>query len=157
VEANENVEIVPEPVTSAAAQALIAASNAEQLALYPEEGATHFGLDAAEVTAGRGVFYVAYRSGTPVACVGLRRMSNDAAEIKRMFVVPAARRQGVGARLLRALESSARELGVRRIVLETGDRQPEALALYARRGFATIPRFGAYVHSPLSVCMEKVL
>jgi GNAT superfamily N-acetyltransferase len=51
----------------------------------------------------------------------------------------------------------ARELGVARIVLETGERQPEAIALYEHCGFVKIPRFGEYTDSPLSICMEKTL
>jgi len=57
--------------------------------------------------------------------------------------------------VLRALEDEARRLEVGRIVLETGERQIEALALYRSSGFVRIPAFGEYVGSPLSVCMEK--
>jgi len=57
--------------------------------------------------------------------------------------------------MLTALEDSARKLGIRRLVLETGPRQLEALALYRRAGFVAIPRFGEYTHSELSLCMGK--
>jgi GNAT superfamily N-acetyltransferase len=80
-----------------------------------------------------------------------------AAEIKRMYVAPATRSAGVGAAILAALEGEARALGVGRLLLETGARQPEALALYRRAGFVAIPRFGAYVGSELSLCMAKAL
>ena len=63
----------------------------------------------------------------------------------------------MGRRILRALESEARLLGARRIVLETGERQVAAVALYEREGFTRIPLFGEYLDSPLSLCMAKDL
>jgi pyrrolidone-carboxylate peptidase/GNAT superfamily N-acetyltransferase len=144
------------------ARALISALNAELSGRYPEEGATHFRLDADEVAAGRGAFVVAFDGeGRPVGCGAVRRIAlgsgADAGEVKRMYVVPEARGRGVGAAVLAALEAEARALGLRRLVLETGERQPEALALYRRAGFADIPRFGAYLQSALSVCLGKTL
>ncbi len=95
---------------------------------------------------------------TPIGTVvTVRRIDEHVAEIKRMFVTPAARGHGVGRVLLRALEAEARRLGVNRLVLETGTRQPEALGLYETAGFSTISPFGEYVGSPLSVCMAKDL
>jgi GNAT superfamily N-acetyltransferase len=144
------------------ARTLIAALNAELLGRYPEEGATHFRLDADEVASGRGAFVVAWRDAAALGCGAVRRLDADvagaaAAELKRMYVVPSARGARVGAGILAALEGEARALGVTRLVLETGERQPEALALYRRTGFVEIPRFGAYVESALSVCMAKTL
>jgi GNAT superfamily N-acetyltransferase len=74
-----------------------------------------------------------------------------------MYVAPEERGRGVGRALLAALEAAARALGLSRLVLETGDRQREAIALYRRAGFRDIPPFGEYVGSPLSVCMGKEL
>ncbi|MCI0334681.1 MAG: GNAT family N-acetyltransferase [Planctomycetes bacterium] len=77
-----------------------------------------------------------------------------------MYVAPAARGRGVGRQIFIALEAEARRLGVRRLVLETGPRQPEAIALYARAGFVQIPLYGEYRDTPhpeLSVCMAKDL
>ena len=145
------------PLDALAARALIADLNAELLARYPEEGATHFRLDADEVAPGRGVFVVAWRGEAAIGCGAVRRLETALAEIKRMYVVPAARGTGVGGKILATLEDEARALAVRRLVLETGERQPEALALYRRAGFVEIPRFGAYVDSPLSLCMAKAL
>lgn len=136
---------------------LIGALDAELSAQYPEEGATHFRLDAAEVAAGRGAFLVATRAGEPVGCGAVRRIDGDTAELKRMFVVPAARGQGVGRALLEALEAEARRLEVAWVVLETGERQGAALALYEGAGFVRIPRYGEYATSPLSVCLGKKL
>jgi GNAT superfamily N-acetyltransferase len=150
-------EIRREEITSLIAQQLILALNAELEDRYPEEGANHFRLDADEVADGRGAFLVAYLDGRPVGCGAVRRNEPDVAEIKRMYVVPDVRGRGIAWQVLNELEAEARRLGVRRVVLETGLRQAEALALYRRAGFVEIPLFGEYLDSPLSVCMEKRL
>jgi putative acetyltransferase len=146
-----------EELDSAAACGLIAALNAELAARYPEPGANHFRLDAAEVAGPEGAFLIGYLDGEPVACGAIRRIDAGVAEIKRMYVIPAARGRGYSRALLAALEEHARQLGARRLVLETGPRQEEALALYRRAGFSPVPRFGEYTHSALSLCMAKDL
>lgn len=151
------VEIRHASLDSAVARRLIESLNAELLARYPEEGATHFRLDVDEVAPGRGAFVVAYRADDPVGCGAIRRIDDDVAEIKRMYVVPEARGARLAAAILAALEAEARALAVARLVLETGERQPEAIALYRRAGFVVIPRFGEYVDSALSLCMAKAL
>jgi GNAT superfamily N-acetyltransferase/uncharacterized glyoxalase superfamily protein PhnB len=151
------VEVRREEIGSAVAGALILALNVELSGRYPEAEARHFRLDAEEVADGRGAFLVAYRTGKAVGCGAIRRIAQDTAEIKRMYVDPRVRGQGVGRALVAALEAEARRLGVTRLVLETGDRQPEAIALYARLGFARIPPFGEYVGTPSSLCMSKSL
>jgi GNAT superfamily N-acetyltransferase len=152
-----NLELRREELSSSIAAAMIRALNAELAERYPEEGANHFRLDRDEVVVGRGAFLVAYSSGEPVACGAVRRIDADTAEIKRMYVAPQARRRGIAQQLLARLEAEAHRLGVKRIVLETGVRQPEALALYERAGFGRVPPFGEYVGSPMSVCMAKRL
>jgi GNAT superfamily N-acetyltransferase len=142
---------------SPVAMTLIGALNDELSKRYPEAGATHFRLDADEVTDGRGAFLIAWTSGRPVGCGAIRRLDAATAEIKRMYVEQPARGTGVGRALLTALEAEARSLAVLRIVLETGERQLEALALYSSAGFARIPRFGEYAPSELSICMAKDL
>jgi putative acetyltransferase len=139
------------------ARALIEALNTELSSRYHEPGATHFRLDAEEVVEGRGAFLIASVAGEPVGCGAVRRIEERTAEIKRMYVNPAERGRGVGRALLAALETEARGLGMARLVLETGLRQPEAIALYERGGFSRIAPFGEYVGSPLSVCMAKDL
>ena len=142
---------------STEALALIEALNRELSERYPEEGATHFRLDPDEVAPGRGGFLIAYVDGAPVGCGALRRLEKREAEIKRMYVIASCRNQGIARALLEALEQLAQSLKAKRLVLETGVRQPEALAVYRRAGFVTIPPFGEYVDSPLSVCMAKDL
>lgn len=151
------IEIRREDILSPVAQQLIGALNAELDHRYPEEGANFFRLDADEVAEGRGGFFVAYNSGKPVGCGAVRRTDPHVAEIKRMYVAPTARGRGVGRRILDALEAEARRLGARRLVLETGPRQPEAIALYSRAGFTEIPLFGEYIGSEFSVCLAKDL
>jgi len=142
---------------SPAARVLIEALNAELTSRYPEDGARHFELDADEVASGRGAFLIASRAGEPVGCGAVRRIETGIGEIKRMYVSPAARGLGVGRAVLSALETEARALDCVRLVLETGIRQPEAIALYERAGFSRIAAFGESVSSPLSVCMAKHL
>lgn len=144
-------------ILSAPAQSLIAALNAELLRRYPEEGACHFRLDANEVADGQGAFLVAFCSGQPVGCGAVRRIETDTGEVKRMYVAPQERGRGVGRAILSAIEAEARVLRLSRLVLETGIRQTEAQALYQRAGFLRIEPFGEYIHSPLSICMAKIL
>ena len=151
------IEIRPEELTSAAATLLIAELNAELLQTYPEPGATHFRLDPDEVGPGRGVFLVAYENDRPVACGAIRRIDQDAAELKRMYVVPSFRRRGISRLLLEALEAEARRLGVKRLVLETGVRQQAALASIAQPASQAFRPYGEYLASPLSVCFRKIL
>ena len=147
------------PLTSPEALALITRLNAELDARYPEPGANFFSLDPGEVGPGRGAFVIARLegAGAPVGCGAVRLLDAETAEVKRMFVDPAARGHGVGRKILEVLQARARSLGARRLVLETGPRQPEALALYTRAGFAPVEAFGEYVGSELSVCMAMDL
>lgn len=153
-----SLRICRERLESANAQALIAALNAELSERYPEDdSANHFRLDGHEVAPGRGTFLVAYDESVPIGCGAVRRIDEGVAELKRMYVAPAMRGRGVGRALLAALEAEARQLGVTRLVLETGPRQPEAIALYEREGFVPITAFGEYEDHPLSVFMGKDL
>jgi GNAT superfamily N-acetyltransferase len=136
---------------------LIAALNAELSGRYPEEGACHFRLEPDEVAAGRGAFLVASRTGKPIGCGAVRRIDEGSGELKRMYVCPEERGRGAGRAILSALEVEAQALGLSRLVLETGVRQTEAIALYRKAGFSDIAPFGEYVTSPLSLCMAKDL
>lgn len=104
-----------------------------------------------------GAFLVMTADGVPVACGGLRRHDEAVAEIKRMYVRAPHRGRGHGRRLLDLLERRARDLGYRRVVLETGTAQPEAVGLYAAAGYAAIAPYGHYRCSPSSRCFAKDL
>jgi GNAT superfamily N-acetyltransferase len=155
--ATQEVELRRDDLASPIAQRLIASLNAELEARYPEEGANFFRLDPDEVSDGRGAFLVAYIDGKAVGCGAVRRIEPHVAEIKRMYVDPSVRGRRVGRRILDALESHARRLNARRIVLETGPRQPDAIALYEHAGFTEIPLYGEYIGSKFSVCFAKDL
>ena len=102
-------------------------------------------------------FLVARVAGEAVACAGLKPLEPGIAEVTRMYVRPAHRGHGISRLLLREVEGMAKERGVNRLRLETGDLQPESIGLYGSSGFHRIPAFGQYVGSPLSLCFEKPL
>jgi GNAT superfamily N-acetyltransferase len=152
------LSIAPADLLAPEVQALITQLNQELAARYPEPGANHFRLDPEEVGPGRGAFLLARYDGEVVGCGALRILEPGTAELKRMFALPTARRRGIGRAILLALVGEARRLGITRLVLETGIRQPEAIALYRAHGFAEIPPYGEYVLSTAtSVCMAKEL
>jgi GNAT superfamily N-acetyltransferase len=95
-----------------------------------------------------GVFLVGYVDGEAVACGGVKARP-EGAEIKRMWVAPAARRRGVGRRLLAALEDTARAAGHRRVVLDTSSGQPEALSMYRRLGYVEVPDYNGNPYAAL--------
>ena len=131
---------------------LIGELNAELDEMYPEPGANHFSLPTADE------FLVAWDGDRPVGCGAVRVIEPGVAEIKRMYVRPAQRGRHIGGMILRALETTALGLGCHRLVLETGTRQVEAMALYRRHGFAEIPCWGEYLDSAeTSTCLAKDL
>ena len=103
-----------------------------------------------------GAFLVADDGERLIGCAGWRRHGDDA-ELKRMFTAKAARKRGLGRRMLTAVEESARAAGCRRLILETGDKQPEAIALYETAGYARIEDFGYYKDEPDVLSFAKVL
>lgn len=140
------------------AMALLREAAVEARALYPELTAAGAPWPTNPPTPPRGAYLVARRDGAAVACGALRPMDDgDTAELRRMFVTAAARRQGAARAMLAALEARACTLGYRRLRLETGCRQAPALALYTACGYARIAPFGPYVDDPTSVCFEKAL
>lgn len=114
-------------------------------------------VEPAQFSPPNGLFLVGYRDGEPVACGGWRSHGNGTVEIKRMYVVPQARGNGYARRLLAELEHTARRAGHRRIILETGEKQPEAVALYRSAGYGDVPPFGHYACAPGSIHLGKDL
>ena len=117
-------------------------------------------LDAGQLDPPRGLFLVVDVDAVPAAMGGWRRggPGGDAdAEVKRMYVREPFRGRGLARHLLAELEATAAAAGVTRLVLETGDEQPEAIALYRSSGYADIPPFGHYAASPKSVPLGKAL
>jgi putative acetyltransferase len=112
-------------------------------------------------------FFVGRVDGESLGCAGImlraadpqdRRQGEAYAEVKRIFVSPRARGLGLGRLLMKRLEEATLAEGLRLLRLETGPRQPEALALFAAHGFAPCGHFGDYpTDDPLSIFMEKRL
>ena len=150
----DELEFRPVPAGTGDAADLVAAMVAEMAALYD-------GLDLeapdmpkagpAELGPPDGVYLVGYRggvsgsppggAGVPVCGGGFKRLPDGACEIKRMYVVPAARRSGVARALLAALEDTARGMGYRIARLDTGARQPHAVAFYEASGYRRVGNF----------------
>ena len=137
------------------AQKLVAEVQAEYTLRYG--GPDETPLDPTMFDAPAGAFFVGYLAGLPVAMGGWRMRPDVtafgrtvAAEIKRMYVAPPARRAGLARWMLDHLEATARAAGADLMVLETGIEQPEAIALYESSGYAPVPGFGHYAWSPKS-------
>lgn len=137
-----------------AIRALLSASDSYHAALYPAES-NHM-VDLASLQGADTSFYVARVDGD-VRGIGAIRRQDGYAEIKRMFVDPKVRGLKLGSRLLATLEADARTAGLRCLRLETGIKQPEAIALYRATGFREISPFGSYRPDPNSLFMEKTL
>lgn len=98
---------------------------------------------------------VAFVDEVAVGSGAFKPYEEQTVEIKRMFVQPALRGQGIAEQILMELESWAREIGSTLCVLETGQKQPEAIRLYQRCGYERIPNYGQYIGIENSVCMQK--
>lgn len=134
---------------------LLRQSDAFSIALYPPE--YRYQIDIPALLAENVRFFVARRGGKALGCMALARTGPDKGELKRCFVTEEARGQGVGFALLTAAEAAAREQKMRRIQLETGNRNIAALRLYRGNGFRERGPFGDYPDNGVSVFMEKAL
>jgi GNAT superfamily N-acetyltransferase len=152
-----NVRVADDRLDSPAAAPLVRALLAELHARYGQPDPDPDGLTAAHLTPPDGAFVVAWIAATAVGCGGLRRYDDGVGELKRMYVEPRFRGRGIARAVLDRLEADGRALGYRRLILETGVRQPEARALYAGAGYGAIEPFGCYRSSPLSRCFGKGL
>ena len=100
---------------------------------------------------------VAYDGDIAVGCGAIKEYSAHMMEIKRMYVVPGKRKHGIASIILKELEQWTVELNYKKCLLETGKKQPEAIALYQRNGYIVIPNFGQYENIENSICFEKLL
>lgn len=100
---------------------------------------------------------VIYLNNQPIGCGAIKQFESDCMEVKRMYTLPEFRGQGLATKILIELENWAFELGYKKCVLETGKRQPEAIQLYKKNGYKTIPNYGQYTNVENSVCFEKDL
>ena len=98
---------------------------------------------------------VAYENDVAVGCGAVKEFNETSMEVKRMFVPLESRGKGIASVVLQELEKWTAELGYDKCVLETGYKQPEAIALYKKNGYSQIPNYGQYAGMVNSVCFEK--
>ena len=98
---------------------------------------------------------VAYEDGKTVGCGAIKEYEPQVMEVKRMYTMPASRGRGIASKVLAELEKWTAELGYEKCILETGKKQPEAIALYKKNGYQLIPNYGQYNGIENSVCFEK--
>jgi len=150
------MELREEPLDGPVAQQLLAAFFDEMLPRYPgwqpDMGPS---AEPHEFRRPTGTFLVAYEDGRPVGCGGVKRLDDRAAEVKRVYVVPETRRIGVAHRIVEGLERFARDAGYEAVRLDTGDQQPEAVALYRALGYREIEDYNA--NPEASFWFEKAL
>jgi GNAT superfamily N-acetyltransferase len=139
------------------ALALLAEAGREARSLYPELFAPGSPAPTNVPLGEREIYLLAWREGVAVGCGALRRLDAHRGELRRLFVTQGARREGVGRSLLARLEADALALCYRRLVLETGNRQKPAMAMYRAAGWRRIPPYGNHVGDPTSVCFGKTL
>jgi putative acetyltransferase len=135
--------------------ALVRQSDALMQSLYPAES-NHL-VDIDQLAAPQVHFFVARENGRALGCGAFVLGEAGQAEMKRVFVDPAARGKGVARIVMEVLEREAAQLGVTLMQLETGIKQPEAITLYRKFGYAERSPFGTYKSDPLSLFMEKRL
>ena len=98
---------------------------------------------------------VLYLDEKPVGCGAIKAFNANTMEVKRMYILPEARGKKLATHILNELELWAFDLGYKICILETGKRQPEAIALYTKNGYEIIPNYGQYVGIENSVCFQK--
>lgn len=156
------LDLRPLPLDHPDALVLVAELQAFYAERYGDGDATP--TEPAQFAPPAGFFVIGYADGAPAACGGWRAreggepgLRDGDAEIKRMYVRGGHRGRGYARQLLAHLERAARDAGRRRVVLETGTRQPEAIALYAGSGYVPVEKFGTYRDEPESRCYGKQL
>ena len=100
---------------------------------------------------------VVYEIDQAVACGAMKEYDNNTMEIKRMFVPLEKRGKGFASKVLQELENWSNELGYNRCILETGNKMSEAIGLYKKMGYKTIPNYGQYKNVESSICFEKLI
>jgi putative acetyltransferase len=100
---------------------------------------------------------LAYENKTPLGCGAIKAFEPNTVEVKRMYVSPASRGQGIATKILAELEKWAAELTYSQCILETGKKQPEAIRLYHKNGYGLIPNYGQYTGIENSLCFQKQL
>ena len=134
---------------------LIAALNEYLLSLTPQDHCFHMTVE--EMARPDTTVFIARENGRALGCGALRRHDGGIGEVKRMYTVPECQGKGVGGRILEAVLAQARQEGLNRMVLETGDRHPAAWRVYERAGFKRCGPVLDYPDSSWSVFYELEL
>ena len=150
-----HIKISSTDVTEVIASGLIAQLDAEILNRYPGEPIN--GVEPDQFRESGGYFVIGYWDAEAVGCGAFRPYDLTTVEIKRMFVAPGFRGRGIARAILVAVETEARRRGFMRSILETANRQPEAIALYRSCGYKDIEKYGHYLDSARSLCFGKDL
>ena len=100
---------------------------------------------------------IAYQDSQAIGCGAFKKLDNETIEIKRMYVKFAHRGSGTAQAILNSLELWASEKGFKKCILETGNRQVEAIKFYKKAGYKSIPNYGQYIHMDDSNCFEKLV
>ena len=98
---------------------------------------------------------VLYLDDIPVGCGAIKQFDSSSMEVKRMYILPESRGKSLATKVLLELENWASKLGYTYCILETGKRQPEAIALYKKNGYNSIPNYGQYAGIENSLCFKK--
>ncbi len=151
----DRLTITIEDATHPDAQELIRQLTAELGGQYGRDGAGAFSPD--DVKTPRAAFLVARIDNKPVGCGAIKPFAGDppSVEVKRMFVIPEMRGQGISRLILHKLELLAASFGYTTLKLETGVNQTEAIGLYISEGYSPIPCYGQYAGDPHSLCYGK--
>ena len=149
------VEFRPAALDASVSLELVEAVQQEYVERYGSRDVSE--LSVAEFTPPQGIFMIGWAADQPVSCGGVRLVTPDVGELKRMYVVPTARRRGIARAMLANLESQALMLGATRLRLETGLHQPEALSLYTSAGYVATESFGPYAGHPLARHLARSL
>ena len=139
--AEPRITFAPEPADRDPGRALVLAMEAEIVDIYRDREQRPHNPVLDELAADGGALIVARADGEAVGCAGLKRIDDEAAEIKRVYIQPAHRGRGLGRPLIAAVEEEARRLGYRRVRLDTGHEQPAARHIYETSGYRSIERF----------------
>jgi len=100
---------------------------------------------------------IAYQDSQAIGCGAFKKLDNETIEIKRMYVKFAHRGSGTAQAILNSIELWASEKGFKKCILETGNRQVEAIKFYKKAGYKSIPNYGQYIHMEDSNCFEKLV
>ncbi len=149
----KDISIVRERPDTLDARMLVAQLHAYLFPQYPP--ASQHGLSVDQLLEAKVDFFVLRAGGVPAGCGGIQCFGTEYSELKRFYIRPEFRRNGLGRNLLGHLEAFARSRKIPVVRLETGILQHEAISLYEKTGYRRIPPFGPYAPDPLSAFYEK--